>query len=112
MIEIPAHGFMFYAVLNIILIYIGCLMIVKCIKSFPRQLIPIVAVSLSVLTSIAWCINASLEEHPYFFIFIGAMEGLATVGVNQIFRQLRQYFRFKKQAKLLKNGENIGKTIS
>lgn len=102
MMTLLVHRFVIYSILDILSLYIGCFILKKYAKGFPEQFIPLVAILLSIIVSIIWCYGGAITAHPFFYVFIGCIQGLATVGLHQLIKQIRQYFYFKKQSKILK----------
>lgn len=111
MMTLLVHRFMIYSILDMLCLYIGCFILKKYAKGFPEQYIPVVAVVLSIIVSIIWCYGGAITAHPFFYVFVGFIQGLATVGLHQLIKQIRERFYFKKQEKILKENNMRRKKV-
>lgn len=103
MIQLIPHRFITVAIVNIISMLAGCYIIKKYIKQFPEHLIPIFSLVMEIIVSTLWCYFGAVESHAFFYIFVGAIEGLATTGVYQVYKQMKRHFMYKKNIKHVKS---------
>lgn len=109
MINIPCVSFTVFGAFNILCLALAGFILKKYLIRFPNKLIPILNVFASIVIT---CIYGVLSNHVhllYFYIFIGMIYGLASVGLHQMVKQTRDYFKLKKYMKdrYIKEGHTI-----
>lgn len=87
--------------IDLCLLVIGCQIIKKHFQQLPDTLIPLVCVLLSTVVSLILVKFIIFEDKYLFLLHIGIINGLAAVGLNQLYRQTRRYILVKRAQKKL-----------
>lgn len=103
MIQLFPHRFMLIAVTNMVSLIFCCNILKKYFPKFQDHLIPIFILGVSVLTSVVWCYFGAVEPHAPFYVFLGAIEGLATTGMHQTFKQIKRYIIYRRNLKYIEH---------
>lgn len=102
-LQLSVHSFMISVIFHTIVLMIGAWIIKKYWKALPQQLTPIFTIFNASAISMIWFYvkDVSLPEHPWFYLFIGVMEGLMAIGLHSTYKQMKQLIDYKKVKKYM-----------
>lgn len=101
MIQLFPHRFIIIAIANIGGLLFCCSVLKKYLPKFQDHLIPLFTITVSTLTSVIWSCLGAAQPHTFFYMFLGLVEGLATTGLHQTYKQLRRHIIYTKELKKL-----------
>ena len=104
--------FSFFCFADIVLLCFMSFVLKKFVKKFPNKLIPIVDVVVSLLTTISYIRYKGIEVPLHFTIIMGIVDGLAAVGLHQVYKQTKAYFVLKKLMRTSINSKKKYRKIS
>lgn len=112
MIQLFPHRFIIIAITNIGGLLFCCSVLKKYLPKFQDHLIPLFTLTVSTLTSVIWGSFGAAQPHILFYLFLGLIEGLATTGLHQTYKQLRRHIIYTKELKKLNADKTSRRRIS
>ncbi len=92
--------FSIFIILDILGICLSAFIFKKFIKKFPNKLIPLVNISMSMITTICYLDYHFQKKAPMLFLIVmGLIDGLAATGLHQLVKQTKQYIFIKWKIK-------------
>ena len=105
MIRIYDLKFSIFSLVDILGLCLCGFILKKYINKFPNKLTPIVVVSLSLVTSFFY-LSYHFGGFPiHFYLITGLENGLASIGLHQIYKQTSRYLKIKRVFKNFKKDE-------
>lgn len=113
LLQFHVHSFMIMTTVNIIALVIGSWILKKYLKRMPSQYIPIITLFTAIIIAGIWLYkgDVTLPDHPWFYLFIGIMNGLCATGVYSFYKQIKQIIQWNKDKKYLQNDRRKRKRV-
>lgn len=99
MVQLMRNNFLIFTAVCILFLNIGMMILKKYCKAIPDQLLPIIALISSVTATMIWYNVGTTHASLWFYLEEGITNGLASVGLHQLIKQLKRYFSVKKYLK-------------
>ena len=92
--------FSIFIIIDILGLCLCSFLLKKFIKKFPNNLIPLVNVIISLITTILYLDYHFNNKAPFLFLAVmGVIDGLAATGLHQLIKQTSRYLFVKKKLK-------------
>ena len=90
--------FSIFIIIDILGLCLCSFLLKKFVKKFPNNLIPLINVIISTITTILYLDYHFKNKAPFLFLAVmGVIDGLAATGLHQLIKQTAKYIFIKKK---------------